>query len=45
MVVLTLKHFGELLNKPSAEVQVFIAPLPKNAPALLKYQRILKQFL
>ena len=37
MVVISLKHFGDLLNKPSAEVQVFIAPLTKNAPALLKY--------
>ena len=34
MVVISLKHFGELLNKPSAEVQVFIVPLPKNVPAL-----------
>lgn len=44
MVVISLKHLDELLNKPSAEVQVFIAPLPKNVPALLKYQRILRQF-
>ena len=31
MVVISLKHLGEL---PSAEVQVYIAPLPKNVPAL-----------